>query len=135
MGFFYFSGWKEVYESLKANPDIHVKLLIGLQVDQLLGRLSSVVEHGNQSPSLSHDDIFQEFMASMGKAINNEEMDTEPFYKQVTFFLEMIETGRLEIAKTAEPSHAKLYFLNIRVIYPKSFSIFFYLKNVFYILN
>ena len=80
VGFFYFSGWKEVYESLKANPDIHVKLLIGLQVDQLLGRLSSVVEHGDQSPSLSHDDIFQEFMDSMGKTINKEEMDTEAFY-------------------------------------------------------
>ncbi|MFO8055465.1 MAG: helicase-related protein, partial [Bacteroidales bacterium] len=109
VGFFYFSGWKDVYESIKANPGLRVKLLIGLQVDQLLSRLSTVVEHGGQEPTLSRDDIFQQFMTSMSYAINNEEMDTEPFYNQVTFFLDMLETGRLEIAKTAEPSHAKLY--------------------------
>ena len=44
VGFFYFSGIKELYESLKNNTDVKNKVLVGLEVDTLLHRL---VEHGN----------------------------------------------------------------------------------------
>jgi len=45
VGFFYFSGWKELFKSLKENDNVKLKLLVGLQVDQLLGKM--VIEHGN----------------------------------------------------------------------------------------
>ncbi|MGM0498571.1 MAG: SNF2-related protein, partial [Bacteroidota bacterium] len=106
VGFFYFSGWKEVYERIKENPSLKIKLLIGLQVDKVL---NSVVEHGKQEESLSQEDIFQQFLMSMGKAINNEELDNEAFYNQVSFFLELLEKGNLQIRKTLDPNHAKLY--------------------------
>ncbi|MCD4825812.1 MAG: hypothetical protein K8S55_14560 [Phycisphaerae bacterium] len=44
VGFFYFSGWGELYDSLKQRDDVTVKLLVGLEVDELLGR---ACEHGN----------------------------------------------------------------------------------------
>ena len=34
-GFFYFSGISELYDSLKANPDVELKILVGLDVDFL----------------------------------------------------------------------------------------------------
>ena len=110
VGFFYFSGWKELFESLKASPNLKVKLLIGLQVDQILNK---IVEHSGQEEDLSHDEMFQKFISSMGKAINNEEMDTEEFYNQVDFFLSMLDEGRLLIRKTLNPNHAKLYLFRL----------------------
>lgn len=112
VGFFYFSGWKELYESLRQNMQVKLKLLIGLQVDKLLHK---IVEHGQQEVNLSQDDYFNRFMESLGVAINNEEMDTEEFYNQVGFFLEMLENDRLLIRKTENPNHAKLYLFRLHV--------------------
>ena len=36
VGFFYFSGWRELYESLKTRDDLAIKLLVGLDVDKNL---------------------------------------------------------------------------------------------------
>ncbi len=65
VGFFYFSGWKELYEALQYNSTVTLKLLVGLQVDKLLHK---VIEHGNQQENLSQDDYFAEFITSLGNA-------------------------------------------------------------------
>jgi len=111
VGFFYFSGWKEVYESLKTNKDVTLRLLVGLQVDKLL--YDNLVEHGIQEERLSNDDRFNNFIESLRKALNTDDSDTEAFYNQVFFFLEMIEQGRLIIRKTKNPNHAKLYLFKL----------------------
>ena len=111
VGFFYFSGWKELFRSLQENDSITLKLLVGLQVDKILGKM--VIEHGNQEEGLSSDEYFNQFTTSLGYAINNEEMDTEEFYNQVEFFLEMLESERLIIRKTEDPNHAKLYLFRL----------------------
>ncbi|MDD3861054.1 MAG: helicase-related protein, partial [Bacteroidales bacterium] len=110
VGFFYFSGWEEVYLSLKQNSTLKLKLLVGLQVDKLLNK---VIEHSDQEVGMSQDEQFARFMTSVGFAINNDEMDTEAFYNQVVFFLEMIEEERLIIRKTENPNHAKLYLFKL----------------------
>jgi superfamily II DNA or RNA helicase/HKD family nuclease len=110
VGFFYFSGWKEVYQNLKNNPNIKIKLLVGLQVGNHLQR---IFEHDVQELDLSSDEYFNDFMTSMGFAINNEQQDTKEFYEQVHFFLDMIRQERLIIKKTREPNHAKLYLFEM----------------------
>ena len=110
VGFFYFSGWKEVYENLKNNPDIKIRLLVGLQVGN---HLQSIFEHDAQDLDLSSDEYFNDFMTSMGFAVNNEQQDTKAFYEQVHFFLDMIKQKRLIIKKTKEPNHAKLYLFEM----------------------
>jgi superfamily II DNA or RNA helicase/HKD family nuclease len=110
VGFFYFSGWQQLFESLKQNETVKLKLLVGLQVDQLLGKMA---EHGQQEPDMSQDDVFHRFMSSLGNAINNEEMDNEAFYHQVQFFLQMMDNGRLLIRKTENSNHAKLYLFRL----------------------
>jgi len=41
VGFFYFSGWRELYEPLRkaaeSNPSLKLKILVGLSVDQAAG--------------------------------------------------------------------------------------------------
>src|SRR5690606_37136306 len=59
------------------------------------------------------EEQFNLFMSSVGKAINSDEMNTENFYNQVTFFVEMLEQKRLIIRKTENPNHAKLYLFRL----------------------
>ena len=42
VGFFYFSGWSELYEALKARSDLKLKILVGLDVDLHLGRVLEI---------------------------------------------------------------------------------------------
>lgn len=110
VGFFYFSGWQEVYQSLQENPHLTLKILVGLQVDKYL---SHTIELGMLDDSLSNEEHFTQFMKSMDFAINNAEMDNETFYTQVDFFITLLEQGRLEIRKTRNPNHAKLYLFHL----------------------
>ena len=68
VGFFYFSGWEEVYQQLGENMNIQLKLLVGLQVSKLVNQM---VEHGEEEEDLSQEDHFHKFMSSLGQALNN----------------------------------------------------------------
>ena len=106
VGFFYFSGWKELYKALKENEEVSIKLLVGLKVDHMLGKLVEVDSSGRGN---SNREIADQLLASFTKALNSEEMDHEEFYEQIDFFLELLEKDQLIIRKTMDPNHAKLY--------------------------
>ena len=111
VGFFYFNGWSDIYESLQKNTDLKLKLLVGLQVYHHLG---NVIEYADKSETeMSRDEAFQKYLTSLGFALNNEEMDTEEFYRQVSYFVQMVDDCRLEIRKTENPNHAKLYLFQL----------------------
>ena len=95
VGYFYFSGWSDIYLSLQKNPQQKLKLLVGLQVCNYLGNIIEYAE--KEEEDSSRDEEFQKYLVSLGFALNNEEMDTEEFYNQVGFFVQMIEEKRLEI--------------------------------------
>ncbi len=109
VGFFYFSGWQEIYKKLQDNPEVTLKILVGLQVDKYL---STIVEVGLQDDSLSQEEHFAQFIKSMGLAINNAEMDNEAFYNQIEFFITLLDEGKLIIRKTLNPNHAKVYLFS-----------------------
>jgi len=110
VGFFYFSGIRELYESLKASPEVSLKVLVGLEADQSLGTL---VEYGLSEPE-SDAEGADRFFKSVRSAVNTAEFDTKEFQEQVQFFLELIREERLIIRKTESPSHAKLYLFNLK---------------------
>src|SRR3989344_4035074 len=87
VGFFYFSGIKELYEGLKSNPDTKIKVLVGLNVDK----------------------------AAFGlvESANNEDFDNKEFYEQVRYFIELIQKDNLVIRKTYNPNHSKLYLFKL----------------------
>src|SRR5690606_22658626 len=80
VGYFYFSGWGEIYESLQRKPSQQLKLLVGLQVCNYLGNIIEYAE--KKETDTSQDEEFQKYLISLGFALNNEEMDTEEFYNQ-----------------------------------------------------
>lgn len=109
VGFFYFSGIRELYESLKENTDAKIKILVGLNADMTIYGIS---EFGESEHISGEEKIFN-FFESIKKSLNTENFDTAEFYTQVKFFLKMIEEDRLVIRKTYEPNHAKLYIFNL----------------------
>ena len=69
VGYFYFSGWRELYESLKSQNDLTIKLLVGLDVDKSLNRVFEVSKEGD---SLSNDELADRFFESLHIARNAE---------------------------------------------------------------
>ena len=110
VGFFYFSGVKELYEALKNNPAVVLRVLVGLDVDRTIHGL---VEHGGDRFPLSDDERVHNFFKSIRSSINTEHFDNSEFYRQVGFFVQLIRDGRLVIRKTYEPNHAKLYIFKL----------------------
>ncbi len=119
VGFFYFSGWQEIYKSLQENNNVVLKILVGLQVDKYL---SGIIEIENKDDSLSQEEHFTQFIKSLGYAINNAEMDNEDFYNQIEFFIKLLEEDRLIIKKTLNPNHSKVYIFELDEKYKDLFN-------------
>jgi len=113
VGFFYFSGIRELYAELKKNPQVIIKVLVGLNIDKLNYQLIEYADLDDQSGHLSNEEIIHKFFDSIKKSINSEQFDTYEFYEQVRFFVDLIEKDRLIIRKTLRPNHAKLYIFKL----------------------
>ncbi len=109
VGFFYFSGIRELYSALEANPDVSIKILVGLNVDLYN---FSLIEYGENHPSSDEEKTYH-FFESIKKSLNTEYFDTEEFYGQFRYFVDLIKAHKLIIRKTYEPNHAKLYIFKL----------------------
>lgn len=109
VGFFYFSGIRELYEGLKSNPETVTKVLVGLNIDKLNYGL---IESGEDEESSDEEKVYK-FFESIKRSLNTEDFDTKEFYEQVRFFVELIVKGKLLIRKTYRPNHSKLYLFKL----------------------
>src|SRR3972149_8318447 len=87
VGFFYFSGIRELYEGLKDKADINIKILVGLNVDKTNFGLLEFAERDNQ---LSDEERVDKFIKSVKKSLNSEDFDTKEFYRQGRDFFYLI---------------------------------------------
>ena len=110
VGFFYFSGIRELYKGLKENQNQIIKVLVGLNVD---ATNYGMVELADQDTQLSDEEKTYKFFESIKKSLNTEDFDTKEFYGQVRFFIQLIRDERLIIRKTFNPNHAKLYLFKL----------------------
>ena len=110
VGFFYFSGLKELYEGIKQNPDLLIKILVGLYVDKTN---YGIIEYSDNS-NTTNDEKIKLLINSIKKSINTDLFDNKDFYEQVKFFIKLIENNKLIIRKTEKPNHAKLYIFKLK---------------------
>jgi len=110
VGFFYFSGVRELYKGLKENPNQKIKVLVGLNVDATNYGLT---EFADMDKKISDEERTYKFFQSVKKSLNTETFDTKEFYEQVRFFIQLIRDDRLIIRKTFNPNHAKLYIFKL----------------------
>lgn len=111
VGFFYFSGFSQLYETLKDNPEVEIRILVGLDIDK---QLFETMEVARQMQEFSGEEKADLFFESLLTAMTSEKVDVEEFYRQVEFFVRLVEQDKLLIRKTADPNHAKLYIFKIK---------------------
>ncbi|MDA3887161.1 MAG: helicase-related protein [Candidatus Delongbacteria bacterium] len=110
VGFFYFSGIKELYEGMKKNPDVTLDILVGLNVDSTIYGLT---EYATSDTNMSREEVAYNYFESLKRSINTETFDNELFYKQIIYFINLIKDDRLRIRKTLKPNHSKLYVFKL----------------------
>ena len=108
VGFFYYSGLKELYQALKENPHVKMKVLVGMDADVITNRIVELEKFNDNNVQ-----VREEFFNSLKNVMRMSTFDSEEFYEQAEFFLELIKQGRLEIRKTKNPNHAKLYIFEM----------------------
>ncbi len=111
VGFFYFSGVREFYKTLKENPDCELKILVGLNVDKINSR---IIESAYNETEISDKERSFNFIESVKHTINSDDFDTKEFNEQVIFFIELIRNNKLIIRKTDNPNHSKLYIFKLK---------------------
>ncbi len=110
VGFFYFSGIRELYEGMKANPDFSLQVLSGIKVDVINSQLVEM----DYSENISDEEKVELFFESIRKSINTDSFDTKDFYEQSRYFIGLIQSGKMIIRKTYEPNHSKLYLFKLQ---------------------
>ena len=106
IGYFYFSGFNELCESLR---NVHLRILVGLEVERSLINGIKEVEHfvtEGKSRGQMREDFYKSFIDIYN---NTDFFDSEEQITKFRMFLDKLEDGTLEIRKTLAPNHAKLY--------------------------
>lgn len=111
VGYFYFSGFDELCDNLK---NMHLKVLVGLEVERSL--INGIKEVENfVTAGKSRGQMREDFYKNLIDIYNNTDFfDSEEQIAKFRLFLEKIEEGSLEIRKTLDPNHAKLYLFENR---------------------
>ena len=111
VGFFYFSGIAELYESIKDRPDIKINVLVGLNADK---GVHGLFEYSENSNNLTNREKIKNYFSSVKSSLASDEFDNEDFEKKILCFIDLINNNQLQIRKTLEPNHAKLYIFKIK---------------------
>lgn len=111
VGYFFFSGFEQIYESMGDRP---LRILVGMDVERdLAGRIKefeTLKVDGHDAKRESRASMRDRFEAGLVDIVNETDYFDEPAKeKAFAFFLGKIRDGSLEIRKTLEPNHAKLY--------------------------
>ncbi|MFN4245173.1 MAG: helicase-related protein [Brevinematia bacterium] len=117
VGFFYFSGLREIYESLRyldSNGKLgreFIKVLVGLNVDD---GVNGIYEYSSNLKEYNQIESKEEFLNSLRAAFNSSDLDKREIYEQTEFFLRLLQEGKLVIRKTKQSNHSKLYIFKLQ---------------------
>ena len=109
VGFFFFSGIKVIYDALKERSAMTMRVLVGMEAEYAMGRLVEGIGQGDNSANA----IKARFFESMKKIVGSDSVDNKAFHDRLALFVELLESNRLEIRKTRDPNHAKLYIFTM----------------------
>ena len=106
VGYFYFSGFAEIYQGLK---DKHLCVLVGLEIEQdMVNRVREVEYHTEFKRT--RGELKATFYDSLVDLFNETNyFDSVEKQEAFKLFFEKIKNGSLEIRKTKESNHAKMY--------------------------
>lgn len=111
VGYFYFSGFQEIYEQLR---DKHLRILVGLDIERSLANGIREIDDYSQKTKTrvqTRDEYYQGLVDIFN---NTDFFDTERQIEAFKLFCDKISNGTLEIRKTQDPNHAKLYLFEYK---------------------
>ena len=106
VGYFYYSGYIQLSENLK---DKQIRILVGLDVDLQISKHIREVEairNGLVSRNIIKDEYYKHFVSIFN---DSDFLDTAEKLGKFKMFYGKILDGTLEIRKTLEPCHSKMY--------------------------
>ncbi|MDR0628206.1 MAG: phospholipase D-like domain-containing protein, partial [Treponema sp.] len=108
VGYFYFSGFYSIYKEIAGR---NLRILVGMEADvtvsHIIREYADMIQGGNPPSNLK---IRQTFYETVKKIINQADItDTKEGEDALRFFVEKLMNGTLEVRKTKEPAHAKMY--------------------------
>ena len=110
VGYFYFSGYQLLSQGL---ADKNIRILVGLDVDVQITKSIREIEllgnRTNQSRGQIREDYFKQFINLFN---NSDFLDSEDKLQSFKLFYDKIKGGSLEIRKTENPCHAKMYIFD-----------------------
>lgn len=109
VGYFYYSGFEQIYKSV---GDKCLRVLVGLEVDtQIMGRVREVNSFisGNTSRGQMKDEHYKSLVRLFNETDN---FDSDEKLQAFELFYKKIKEGTLEIRKTMDPCHAKMYIFD-----------------------
>lgn len=112
VGFFYFWGIAALHGGLARNKDFKLKILVGLEAEEHAGRIVEFA--GAQGTGATDEERRRNFLNSLRSVMRSREIDTQKYYERVSLFIGLVASGQIEIRKTAEPNHAKLYHFTLK---------------------
>lgn len=106
IGYFYYSGYVQLSEQLK---DKQIRILVGLDAELQIAKHIREVEafrKGLISRNIAKEEYYKQFVQVFN---NSDFLDTAEKQEQFKMFYGKILDGTLEIRKTLEPCHSKMY--------------------------
>lgn len=106
VGYFYFSGFAELYRQLQHK---NLRVLVGLDIERdMINRIREVDYHSTMN--FTRAEVKQNYFASLVDLFNETDyFDSREQEEAFKIFYEKIKDGSLQIRKTKDPNHAKMY--------------------------
>ncbi len=109
VGYFFFSGYYLLSQGLVNKK---LRILVGLDVDTNISKSIQVINTLSEN-KLSLGQLREKYYQEFVHLFNNSDfLDSEEKQKSFTLFYNKIKDGSLEIRKTEEPCHAKMYIFD-----------------------
>jgi HKD family nuclease len=112
VGFFYFWGISALHGGLSKNKNYKLKILVGLQAEEHAGKIVEFA--GDLSAEETDAERRANFLANLRSVMRGREIDTKNYYERVSLFIDLVKSGQIEIKKTREPNHSKLYHYTLK---------------------
>ncbi len=110
VGYFYFSGLKEIYQHIQDKP---MRILVGMDMEHDLLQRTSEFDFFSKKTNSSRQESKQSFYDSLRRLFNETEyFESEDVAEAFRIYYQKIKDGSLEIRKTKEPCHAKMYIFS-----------------------
>ena len=118
VGYFYFSGIEELYENLE---DKKMRILVGLEIESELQSLTHNFNLFANKKRSSRQDIRHNNYDAIVKLFNETDyFESKKQEEAFKIYFNKIKDGTLEIRKTKEPSHAKMYIFSYKEEYAEN---------------